>query len=252
MINIIYSEFIKLKKSYILIITLISGFLMSGVIFIADMLNHRNELVQLTQRVSFLEYRVLDIERTSALFVYIIIFSLTAGYVFSREYIDKTANTLHTYPISKRKIFFGKLITIYMLIVFVYLIQIIASYLGGYVVWGTFPSAKFINEDIKVNILSMLLQFLLIPIPILIANISRNIIFPVVYGLLGDIMVSLLLGEGAGIYSQFCPLVLPILPFFHYHKGDPIDFVITIGSAIITFSAFMFLCIYHYDNADID
>ena len=34
MINIIYSEFVKLKKSYILIIALISGFLMPGIIFI--------------------------------------------------------------------------------------------------------------------------------------------------------------------------------------------------------------------------
>ena len=65
-------------------------------------------------------------------------------------------------------------------------------------------------------------------------------------------MVALLLGGGASIYSQFCPLTLPILPFYHYHNGDPIDFVITIGSATITFSVCMFLCIYHYSNADID
>ena len=106
MINIIYSEFIKLKKSYILVIALLSGVLMPGVIFSADVANHRNELVSLTERVWFLENRIRDVERTSALFVYIIIFSLIAAYIFSREYTDKTANILYAYPVGRIRIFF--------------------------------------------------------------------------------------------------------------------------------------------------
>lgn len=252
MINIIYSEFVKLKKSYILIIALFSGVLMPGVVFMTDMLRRHNELVRLTERVRFLEDSIVDIDRMSALLIYSIIFSLIAAYIFSREYTDKTANILYAYPSGRIKIFFGKLITIYSLIVFVYLIQILITYLGLYIEWGVLPSVKFISTDIKVNIYSMLLQFLLMPIPILIANITRNIIVPIVYGLLGDVTVGLLLGGGASIYSQFCPLTLPILPFYYYHKGDPIDIVIVIGSAVITFSVFMSLCICHYSKVDID
>lgn len=252
MFNIIYSEFIKLKKSYILVISLFSGVLVPGVIIMADMASHRNKLVELTERIHFLESRIEDINRISGLFIYIIIFSFIAAYVFSREYTDKTANILHAYPIGRGKIFFGKLITIYTLIVFVYIIQISTKYLGIYIAWGALPSSKFISMDIKVNIYSMLLQFLLIPIPVLISNITRNIIFPIVYGVLSDVIVVLLLGGGASIYSQFFPLTLPMLPFYNYYKGDPIDFVITIGNAVITFSVFMFLSIYHYSNADID
>ena len=149
MFNIIYSEFIKLKKSYILIIALFSGVLMPGIQFVADMASHRNELVALTERVGFLEDRIVDIDRISVLFVYIIIFCLIAAYVFSREYTDKTANILYAYPISRIKIFFGKLITIYILIVFVYIIQILTTYLGLYIVWGELPSAKFISNGYK-------------------------------------------------------------------------------------------------------
>ena len=249
MINIIYSEFVKLKKSYILIVALFSGCFISGTIFITNMLRQRNELVSLTERV---EGSIVDIDRMSALFIYNIIFSLIAAYIFSREYTDKTANTLYAYPAGRMKIFFGKFITTCALIVFVYLIQVLTTYLSLYIEWGVLPSAKFISADIKVNICSILLQFLLMPIPILIANITRNIIVPIVYGLLGDVMVGLLLGAGANIYSQFCPLTLPILPFYHYHKGDPIDIVIVSGSAIITFSVFMLLCIYHYSKVDMD
>lgn len=251
MFNIIYSEFIKLKKSYILIIALISAVLMPGIRIISDIENDCIS-VPLNYRERFFQNDVFDIDRMSISMIYTIIFCLISAYVFSREYTDKTANILYIYPISKERIFVGKFITIYMIIIFVYLIQIITTYLGLYIVWGKLPQIQFIIRDIKVNIYSMLLQFLILPIPVLIANITKNIIFPIIYGLLATIIVGLLLGSGAKIYSQFCPLTLPALPFYYYHKGDPIDFVITIGSTIITFVLFMFLCIYQYRKADIE
>ena len=39
-------------------------------------------------------------------------------------------------------------------------------------------SADFIIKEIKVNIYSILLQLIIIPIPILISNVTKNIIFP--------------------------------------------------------------------------
>lgn len=251
MINIIYSEVIKLKKSYILIIALFSGTLIPSIRIISNIMNDFN-VVPINERGRFFQNDVLDIDRMSILIVYIITFCLIAAYVFSREYTDKTSNILYTYPISKGKIFLGKFITIYMLIVFVYLTQMLTTYLGLYIEWGVLPPMKFICKDIKVNIYSMLLQFILVTIPVLISNVTKNVIFPIVYGLLGTVILGLLLGSGAKIYSQFCPLTLPALPFYYYHKGDPIDFVITIGSGVITFCLFMFLCIHQYSNADIE
>ncbi|BCZ49232.1 ABC transporter permease [Clostridium gelidum] len=256
MFNIIYSEFIKLRKSFIFIIALIGGVLMPGVQFvgaIGTVAEHYNEIQQVSIE-PFLKSYIGNIEVMSFQFTYIIIFSLIAAYIFSREFTDKTSNILYTYPISKIKIFIGKFITIYILILFVYIIQFITTYLSLYIAWGELPSAEFISNDMKVNLYSVLLQFLLIPIPVLIANITKNIIFPIVYGVLGAVIEMLLMGitiKGS-IYGQFCPLLLPSLPFYHYHMGDPIDFVITSGSAVITFGVFMFLCIYHCSNADIN
>ena len=72
-------------------------------------------------------------------FLYILIFSLIAGYVFSREFTDKTANILYAYPISRIKIFIGKLLTIYIVILFVYIIQILTTYLTLYIIWRQLP-----------------------------------------------------------------------------------------------------------------
>lgn len=251
-LNIIYSEFLKLKKSFILVIVLISGILMPGILFIVSISDNLYKSVPATERVRFVENNIIDIERMSALFVYIIIFSLIAAFVFSREYTDKTVSIVYSYPFSRGKIFLGKFIIIYALIALVYIIQAIAAYLSSYIVWGTLPTAKFITADIKVNIYSMLLQFLIIPIPVLIGNITKGIIFPIVYGIFGDVISGIFLAEGAKIYSQFCPLSLPALPFYHYHMGDPIDLVITTGSGVISFCLFMFFCIYQHRNADMN
>lgn len=252
MFNIVYSEFLKLKKSYILIITLISGLLMPGVKFVGSV---QNDFAQIPGEVKerYLMNHILNIEMMSFHFIYIVIFSLIAGYIFTREFTDKTTNILYSYPIDRAQILIGKYIVVCILVLLVYVIQFIASYLGLYIVWRQLPSVDFISNDIKVNIYSALLQFILIPIPILIGNITKNIVFPIVYGVLGVVvgMVLLLFMSKGSIYGQICPLILPILPLYHYHMGDPIDYVITIGSGVITFVLFSFLSIYNCRNADV-
>lgn len=252
MFNVVYSELLKLKKSYILVITLISGLLMPGLQFVGAW---KNEYDQVPEEVKekFLMNHILNIEMMSFHFIYIVIFSLIAAYIFTREFADKTTNILYTYPIDRVQILIGKYIVVCILVLLVYVIEFIASYLGLYIVWNQLPSADFICNDIKVNMYSALLQFILIPIPILIGNITKNIIFPIVYGVLGVVvgMVLLMFMSKGNVYGQICPLILPALPFYHYHMGDPIDYVIAIGSGVITFVLFSFLCIYNCRNADV-
>lgn len=252
MFNIVYSEILKLKKSYILIITLISGLLMPGVQFAGTW---GNEFAQIPDEVKerYLMNHISNIEMMSFHFIYIVVFSLIAGYIFTREFTDKTINVLYSYPIDRIQILMGKYIVACILVLLVYVIQFIASYLGLYIIWRQLPSADFISNDIKTNVYSALLQFILIPIPILIGNITKNIICPIVYSVLGLVagMVLLLLMSKGSLYAQICPLILPALPFYYYHMGDPIDYVIAIGSGVITFVLFTSLCIYNCRNIDV-
>ncbi|OCA96393.1 ABC transporter permease [Clostridium beijerinckii] len=253
MFNIIYSEFMKLKKSYIWVIVFISGCLLPGVNFFNAITNDFSNLSQV-QIQHFIKNQMINAETLSFQFLFIIVFSLVVGYVFTREFTDKTANILYTYPSSRIKIFIGKFITVGILIMITYLIQFFISYLVVYIAFGVLPPAEFIIKDMKVNIYSALLQLVLVPVPALIASIAKNIIAPIVYGALGGIIglgVMTILMSGS-IYGQLCPLVLPALPFYHYHRGDPIDYISVVGSAVITFGISMFLCIYHSKNADVN
>lgn len=253
MFNIIYSEFLKLKKSYILAIVLIGGVLLPGVEFASAIRQDFSDLSQVQIQV-FIKNQMINTEMLSFQFLFILIFPLIVGYVFTREFADKTANILYAYPISRIKIFIGKFVTVGILIMLTYLIQFFISYLTVYIVFGVLPSTEYIIKDIKVYVYSALLQLLLIPIPVLIANIAKNIIAPIVCGVLGSVigLGSIVILMKGSIYGQLCPLILPALPFYHYHMGDPIDYIAAVGSAVITFSLFLFLCIYYSSNSDIN
>lgn len=253
MFNIVYSEFLKLKKSYILIITIISGLLMPGVQFAGAVHNGYSQVPEEVKE-RYLMNHILNIEMMSVHFIYIVIFSLIAAYIFTREFTDKTTNILYSYPIDRVQILIGKYIVVCILVLLVYVIQFIASYLGLYIIWRQLPSADFTSNDIKVNLYSALLQFIIIPIPIFIGNVTKNIIFPIVYGVLGvaaGIVLLLFMSKGS-IYAQICPLILPALPMYHYHMNDIIDYVIAIESGVITFVLFTFLCIHNCRNVDVN
>lgn len=249
MFNIVYSEFLKIKKSYLFIITLIASIFIPVIQCIQSLSNNYDGVSEALRYTLMKGYRV-NIEVVSFQFLYTVFLSLIAGYIYSREFTDKTANIIYTYPISRTKIFIGKLITLYIIIIFIYIIQFLAVYLTVYIAWNQLPPKNIIITDLKVNIYSALVQFLIMPIPILIGSISKNIIFPVVYGILGAVSSSFMMFTG--IYMQCSPFMLPALPIYYFHIGDPIDFILTITNAVLTFTISMFLCIYYYNKLDIN
>ncbi len=241
MLNIIYSEFLKLKKSYILSVSLISGVIMSIFMVLGNLLAGIG--------MSFEKF-VWNIEQMNFSMLNIILFSLIAGYVFSREFTDKTDSILYTYPISRMKIFISKLITIYILIFLVYFIQCISMYLSYYIANGIVPSSTLIMTDIKANIVSMLFQFLLIPIPILIANISKNIMIPLVYGILSLISSGFIGADSP--YAAYIPFMSPHVSVAYFYFPKYINFNHIIISSILCFILFMPICIYEFNKKDID
>lgn len=254
MFNIVYSEFLKLRKSYLFTIALVTSIFLPAIAFVVTLLNDYSGISKVLRYTLIKDYRI-NIEINCFVFLYTVLFALIAGYIFSREFTDKTDSVLYAYSISRTKIFIGKLLTLYIIILFIYIVQFLAAYLTLLMVWHELPSKAFMVADVKVSIYSALAQFLLMPIPILIGNATKNIIFPVIYGVLGAVSCMGTIAAGSiysAVYMQFSPLMLPALPMYYFHAGDPIDFVLTTASAVLTFTIFMFLAIYHYNKMDIN
>lgn len=241
MINVIYSEFLKLKKSSYMLLILASALTMPIIMNIAIL------IVQDKNR-TFDSY-VYNIEQISCLLIYGIVFCIISGYVFSREYSHKTASTLYSYPCSRIKIFIGKLFVIYATICLIYLIQCIAVYIGYYKLFGFIERAALIN-DIKANLCSLLCQMMIIPIPILLANTKKNIIIPVAYGIV-QLCVSAFLGDSTWNYKEYFPILSPYLIFRSFYVNDEININHIIISAFICFALFISLAVYQHDKTDI-
>lgn len=241
MLNIIYSEFLKLKKSYISSIVLISGMIMSILMIIGNLVAGIS--------MSFEKF-ACNIEQMNLIILNPVLFSLIAGYVLSREFTDKTANILYSYPISRIKLFISKLITIYVLIFMVYSIQGICTSLSYYIANGIVPSYAPIMNYIKANIVSMLFQFLLIPIPILIANTTKNIIMPTVYGILSFITAGFIGSNFA--YADYIPLMAPYVSTQYFYFNKDINLNHIIFSSTLFFILFMPICIYEFNKKEIN
>ena len=235
MLNAIYCEFLKLKKSYIWILILVGGLAMTSFL---------DFIILISKDKRTFESYASNTEMVNFLLLYNILFSLIVGYVFSREHEEKTSNILYSYPMPRIKIFMAKFITIDILIFLVYLIELISIYLGYYLLYKKLPESTFIVKHIIQNIYSLIFRYLLIPIPILITNISRNIMAPVVYG----VIVEILMGT---IANEYFPFFAPYYFVMETYKPNLTNITYSAVGCVICFVIFMSISIYHYNKADI-
>lgn len=229
MINIICSEFIKLKKSFIIPVVLLGAIVVPAIYFLSDLDMDYDTLSKSISAMSTLaNIHIFQMQVLNN-----IIFSLIGGYVFSREYINKTANVWYSYPASRVKIFIGKVMVIFILIVAIYFINFFASLITIGSSFGLQEVKNIFAIEFKTCLISALLQILIMPVPILIGIISKNIMFPVIYGVVVSI-ISIPLHVG-GTWMQLAPFMIPIVPFYYFFTGDPIDYIAVCLSGGITF-----------------
>lgn len=241
MINIIYSEILKLKKSNCMFMALTSALgmviLMNIAILITD-----------DKKRTFESYSY-NVGQMNSVMVFSMIFGMIASYMFIREYNDKTASTLYSYPFARIKIFLGKLFVIYMIIVVVYFIQCISIYLSYYKLFGTLEKDQ-IMLNIKVNVYSMFFQMSSIPIVIFIGNLKRNIIVPIGY----EILIVIINGLCDNRYIsqiKYNPFIGSASVFKYFYEHDNLELSNMSVASVIFFLISMSICVYHFYKTDI-
>lgn len=240
MINIVYSELLKLKKSNITFPVLVGALtlpLFLDVLF----------LLKEYQSLDFQDY-VYRTEGNSFLLLYPIIFAVIAGKIFAREYSDKTYSNLFCYPYGRTKIFLGKLLVIYIIMIVTCILQSAYVYITYYLLEGSIDISLII-QDIKNIFIALLFQMALIPIPIFLANIKKGIVFPIIYGVLTEV-ISLNMNDPDFTFNKFNPLLVSKFFIFHSYRGENFDLFIASAVSIVCFVIFMAIAIYQYKKAD--
>ena len=172
MISLIYSEFLKLKRSSIIFFIAVGSSFMPLLLDAAILISN--------DRHRTYESYMYNSEGISFTFMHGILFSIIAAYIFSREFNYKTSGNLYSYSYTRNQIFSGKLIVVWIIMIIITIMQWMVSNLGYCILFGV-PEWSLILIDMLINIKALLFQIALVSIPVLIVNITNNIIMPVMY-----------------------------------------------------------------------
>lgn len=175
MYNVIYCEFLKIKKSHFyLSLILIVSISPIGLTLLAPKGN------SLRNGVNY----IFLIEKASFNFLTIPLSTLIAAYIFTREFSFKTMSNLFCYPASKLKIFFSKLVFIALLIAGLIFFQLFLALLLGSLFNHAELTSNLLLVYLKLNLYHILCLYAILPIAILIALLCKNSIVPFIYSVI--------------------------------------------------------------------
>ncbi|MBU5484499.1 ABC transporter permease [Clostridium sp. MSJ-11] len=245
MYNGVYCEFLKLKRSPIIFALIIGAVIEPLLMLMVEIyLRRRGHILQW-------DIYMINTQLMTFLIAGLIVFTLVASYIYSREFAEKVEYTAYSYPLSKTKIFICKLITVFGCIAFVYALQFITILITGIIIDHGPLEKDFLILSIKIYGYSMLFQFAIAPLGILIASVSRNSIVPMIYSIIGTIAVFAI--ERFGKDNTYFPLSYPVMPILSAIRND-MKIVINSHSIIIAVMFFIItsaLCIIYYKKSDI-
>lgn len=242
MLNIIYCEFLKFKRSKFLLIIICTFSIFSSICL----------STQIRENNSFIWENYLgNTFILNNMFLFISIFTLITAYTFIEEYKNKTLYNLFTYPMSRIKIFMAKLIVILLIIVGSELISYLICILLGLIFIDSPLTLNTFTMYLKSLFLSTISNFCLIPIIATLCILSKNIIIPIIFGLSVCILNPITLTFK---YNIFFPFSIPLLVSNYniINLKFHISFTYIIVVLTITFLLGLILSITMFTNQDID
>lgn len=173
--TVINTEFIKLKKCKVLWCIPLCSLCPDILIFLMYAVNKKYPMV------IWKDYFTL-IEMMINLLIGIGLFSILAGFIFSREYQENTVNSMFTYPISRMQFFVGKLIVMFILIFITLISSFIVSVFLGLIIKHEPLTLSILLYYAKTYIFMAIMHFALIPILAFLSIYNKSIIPPIIVG----------------------------------------------------------------------
>lgn len=257
MFDILLAEILKLKRSKILLLIPLGGLIP---VLLMLLIYFDSEPGSITRLYVFGWEYFLDVTLYYANIICPAFFAILTGYIYTREYQQRTINTVFTYSFSRIKVFAAKIIITIPLMIGMFLLTILFT-----VAFGLFLTKERILFDtlldfVKINMEMVFINLLLLPIAILVSIISKNVIAPIVLGIM-YILCYPLLDKPFSVYVPGC---LPSLFATHFTsllgKNHPVmthfevlPDINTAFQTLIVVSAISFITsIIYYRNSDVD
>lgn len=200
MADVLLSEFLKLKRSRILLLIPLGGLIPVLLMLLVYMDAKPGSLLK--SYVFGWEY-FLDVTLYYTNIICPAFFAILTGYVFTREYQHRTINTVFTYSFSRMKVFAAKVIVIIPLMIATFLLTILFTVAFGSLLTKDRILFDTLLDFFRINMGLVVIHLLLIPGAILVGIIGKNSIAPIVLGIL-YLLCYALLNKPFSVYFPGC------------------------------------------------
>lgn len=241
MLNTIYIEFYKLKRSKVIFLAPVSAFLPA----LLALLTHLSGGASAKDIQNM--YNLNSIMMNSLMSI--VIFALFASYVFNREYTENTINTLFSCSISRTKFFFGKITVIFAFIILTNLFQFIFITLAACLLSYSSITLGFLLKELLIILATAVMQLALVPLDIFITLNSKSII-PSIGFAIGVAVCNLITVNVSSVNFLF-PWVVPSSVSYAMASGGKGNYGMGIASLMITFFVGVLISIIQYVHVDV-
>jgi len=239
--GMVYTELLKLKRTILPWIVALGGILPACIALL--MVSSENSKVTWELlAVSSLNYMNMSALLLIAVFI---------GLIFAGEYNTNTISILFTYPVSRFRFYIGKLITILIVVIVIYLVLFISTLAFGIAGVKNFPSGEFLVKFFKFSLVVAVLNFVFVPVTVLACNLVKGVATSVVTGMCYVLVYMCFLGSDSGLYIPVCTPSMIISNSFVSNSINATDSRSIILIAGITFLISFLISAVNYSNSDI-
>lgn len=170
MLNILWTELLKLKRTNLLWLVIIGA-------ITPALLNCLVEIEHLDWE-NFLQNNLIFY----TLLTGSVMFALIGGYIVAREFIERTANQLFAYPYHRSLLMMGKFMVILLIILIMFLVNFFVVILSGMMIGEEPLSTEILWKYAGIYVWMFVLQALLIPMIMTAGMVGKSYVPPIVLG----------------------------------------------------------------------
>ncbi|AIK35631.1 MULTISPECIES: ABC transporter permease [Bacillus] len=149
MVSLLYTELLKLKRSYMLLISIMGAAVAPFMVVVASYISIKTK--HPTPTIVF-EQLFNEVTLYTVVVIGVPLFGVITAYLFNREYAEDTLKNLLTIPVSRIKFLISKLIVLFLWIMLLILVA-----WGLTVIFGLLGQFKGLNSLLLINSLKRLL-----------------------------------------------------------------------------------------------
>lgn len=243
MLDVLYTELLKLKRSKILWLIAIGALLPAFLSFMLGYSRFRDGMPMGWDSVLLNNATLMNLLMAPALF------ALVSGFVVAREYQDNTINTLLTYPVPRGNILLGKLAILLAVVASTLLLSFAAILVSGQFVQTEPLTGGVLARHLRITGWTIAAQFALVPIAMGVSLIGRSLLPAIVTGIAAVVASGIVINSER--YSLYFPWTIPVRLIFYLAGKDTLDVAkeATILAAVFLLS--LVFSLWYFRRADV-